>query len=119
VTPCRVLDTRSPIGPLGGPSLTGGDTRTFVLTGSCGIPATATAVSVNIAETQAQGSGHLRIYPAGAPLPNVSVINFSAGQTRANNAILLLGPSGDINVYVGIGSGLHVDFILDVNGYFQ
>jgi hypothetical protein len=119
VPPCRVLDTRNPIGPLGGPSLTGGDSRTFVLTESCGIPATATAVSVNIAETQAQGSGHLRIHPAGSPLPNTAVINFSAGQTRSNNAILTLGPSGDINVYVGIGSGLHVDFILDVNGYFQ
>jgi hypothetical protein len=74
---------------------------------------------VNITETQSQGGGHLRIYPAGSPLPNVSVINFSAGQTRANNANLPLGPSGDISVYAGIGAGLHVDFILDVNGYFQ
>jgi uncharacterized repeat protein (TIGR03803 family) len=119
VQPCRVVDTRNPSGPLGGPSLTGGDSRTFVLTASCGIPETAKAISVNIAETEAQGSGHLRIYPAGSPLPEVSVINFRAGQTRANNAILPLGPSGDITVYVGIGSGLHVDFILDVNGYFQ
>jgi hypothetical protein len=90
-----------------------------VLVGTCGIPASARAVSVNIAMTDATGSGHLRIYPAGAPLPNASLINFSAGQTRSNNAVLPLGANGDIVVYAGIGSGLTVDFILDVNGYFQ
>jgi hypothetical protein len=119
LVPCRVIDTRNPIGPLGGPPLSGGNSRTFVLINTCNIPSTAVAVSVNIAETQAQGSGHLRIYPAGAPLPNVAAINFSAGQTRSNNATLTLGPSGDIAVYAGIGAGLNVDFILDVNGYYQ
>jgi hypothetical protein len=77
------------------------------------------AVSVNVAETNAEGGGHLRIYPAGSPLPTVAVINFSAGQTRSNNAILPLGPNGDITVYAAIGTGLHVDFILDVVGYFE
>jgi len=119
VAPCRIIDTRNPIAPLGGPSLTGGSTRTFVLVNTCNVPATATAVAVNITETQAQGSGHLRIYPAGSPLPNVSTINFSAGQTRANNAILLLGSNGGVSVYAGISAGLTVDFILDVNGYLQ
>ncbi len=119
VFPCRIIDTRNPVGPLGGPPLSGGTSRTFVIVNTCNVPATATAVAVNITETQAQGSGHLRIYPAGAALPNVAAINFSAGQTRANNAILLLGGSGGISVYAGIGAGLTVDFILDVNGYFQ
>jgi len=119
VFPCRIIDTRNPVGPLGGPPLSGGTSRTFVIVNTCSVPAAATAVSVSIAETQAQGSGHLRIYPAGAALPNVSAINFSAGQTRANNAILPLGGSGGISVYAGIGPGLTVDFILDVNGYFQ
>ena len=119
VAPCRIIDTRNPIAPLGGPSLTGGSTRTFVLVNTCNVPATATAVAVNITETQAQGSGHLRVYPAGSPLPNVSTINFSAGQTRANNAILLLGSNGGVSVYAGISAGLTVDFILDVNGYLQ
>jgi hypothetical protein len=90
-----------------------------LLADSCGIPATARAVSANIAVTQAEGSGHLMIYPGGASPPDVSVINFSAGDTRSNNAILVLGSSGDITVYTAIGSGLQVDFILDVNGYFQ
>jgi predicted outer membrane repeat protein len=119
LVPCRVLDTRNPPGPLGGPALSGGTNRTSVLVGSCGIPPSAVAVSVNVAETNAEGGGHLRIYPAGSPLPTVAVINFSAGQTRSNNAILPLGPNGDITVYAAIGTGLHVDFILDVVGYFE
>jgi glucose/arabinose dehydrogenase len=119
LTPCRVVDTRDPDGPYGGPAIGGGAERTFVLSGRCGIPASATAVSVNIAETRAQGGGHLRIHPAGSPLPNVAAINFSAGQTRSNNAVLPLGNAGGISVYAGVGAGLAVDVILDVNGYYQ
>jgi len=33
-------------------------------------------------------------------------------------AIVLLGGSGDISVFAGIGTELHVDFILDIVGYF-
>jgi hypothetical protein len=116
--PCRIIDTRNPAGPLGGPSLTGGVSRTFVVVNQCSLPASATAIAVNVAETGAQGSGNLRVYPGGTSVPNASTINFSVGQTRANNAIVPLGASGDIAVYAGIGSGLHVDFILDIVGYF-
>lgn len=119
LTPCRLLDTRDPSGPYGGPALSGGAERTFVLAGRCGIPDSATAVSVNVAETGPQGGGHLRIHPAGTPLPDVASINFAAGQTRSNNAILPLGVSGGVSVYAGIGSGLRVDLVLDVTGYFQ
>jgi Subtilase family len=118
VTPCRVLDTRNPEGPFGGPSLVGGTTRTFVLVGQCSLPSGAQAVAVNVAETNAEGSGHLRIFAGGTSLPNVAAINFGAGQTRSNNAIVSLGSFGDVSVYAGIGAGLHVDIILDVVGYF-
>src|SRR6266545_1737301 len=116
--PCRLIDTRNPAGPRGGPSLTGGASRTFVVINQCSLPATATAIAVNVTETGAQGSGNLRVYPGGTSVPNTSTMNFSVGQTRANNAIVLLGASGDISVFAGIGSGLHVDFILDIVGYF-
>src|SRR5262249_3184625 len=46
--PCRVVDTRNPVGPLGGPVLAANSTRNFVLPGSCGIPATAAAYSLNV-----------------------------------------------------------------------
>jgi hypothetical protein len=48
MTPCRLVDTRAASGPLGGPGLKAGKTRTFVLTGVCGVPASAKALSVNL-----------------------------------------------------------------------
>ncbi len=119
LAPCRLIDTRNPVGPLGGPALNNGVSRTFVLAGQCFIPANAIAVTVNIAVTQpTNGPGFLTIYPAGTPLPLFASINYNAGQTRSNNAILILGASGDIAVRVTQGAGT-VHFVLDVTGYFQ
>ena len=118
VTPCRVVDTRNPVGPTGGPTLAAVTTRSFPVTGSCNIPSTAAAVSVNVAAVGAAATGYLTLYrgdEASAPL--VSTINFSAGQTRGNNAILPLAADGSIKLKNGsVGT---VDFVLDVNGYFQ
>lgn len=117
VTPCRVLDTRLADGPLGGPVLAANTERTFVVTGQCGIPLNASAISANLTVTQPTDQGNLRHFPSGTPLPLVSTINYRAGQTRANNAIVVLGPGGDFVVRCAQVSGT-THFILDVNGYF-
>jgi hypothetical protein len=118
VSPCRVADTRNPIGPYGGPALAANADRTFVIATQCGIPLTARAVSFNLTVTLPTALGDLRVFPAGAGLPLVSALNWRPGQTRANNAIVTLGPAGNIGVHVDQGSGT-VHFIIDVNGYFQ
>jgi uncharacterized repeat protein (TIGR01451 family) len=118
VTPCRLVDTRNAAGPLGGPALTAGGERTFVLAGTCGIPATAWAVSVNLTVTGPGAGGNLRLFPADTPFPLVSSLNYSAAQTRGNNAIVSLGPNGDMTVRC-TQSGGTAHFILDVNGYFE
>jgi hypothetical protein len=115
LTPCRVADTRGPDGPYGGPALSAGVERVFVITEQCGIPATARAVSFNVTVTQAVAQGHVLLYPAGVSPPLVSAINFRAGQTRANNAIVPLGTGGALAVM----SAAPTHLILDVNGYFQ
>jgi hypothetical protein len=113
-TPCRQLDTRS------GSPITPGGTLTVTLTGApCGIPSSATSVSVNAAVTQEAGSGHLTIYPADKTQPLVSNISFNAGQTRANNSVLSLSSDGTGRVNVVNGSGGTVHVVIDVNGYFQ
>jgi hypothetical protein len=89
------------------------------MAGQCAIPPTATAVSLNLTVTGATGLGHLTVYPSGAAIPLASTINFGAGQTRANNAIVPLGTGGAIEVFCGQASGNTVDLIIDVNGYFQ
>ena len=118
LTPCRILDTRNPDGPFGGPAIPAGGERTFAVSGRCGIPATARSLSVNVAVTQPSSIGHLTVYPDGTALPLVSTVNFSAGQTRSGNAILTLDPTGALRVHCGMGGGT-VHFILDVNGYYE
>jgi hypothetical protein len=118
LTPCRVADTRNPTGPFGGPALAANADRTFVIAGQCGVPSGAVAVAFNFTVTQPTGLGDLRTVPGGGTLPLVSTMNWRPGQTRANNAIIRLGPSGDIVVHVDQASGT-VQFIIDVNGYFQ
>ncbi len=116
--PCRILDTRNPAGPLGGPALNGQADRTFTVANACGIPVTAKAISVNLAAAQSTSAGNLRLRPGGMPVPLVSSINYSSGQTRSNNAVLPLNATGQLAVFCGQASGT-VHFILDVNGYFE
>jgi hypothetical protein len=118
LAPCRVIDTRGPGGPLGGPALAAAASRVFVIAGQCGIPSTAQSISVNVTVTQPNALGDLRIYPAGSALPLVSAINYRPGQTRANNAVVSLGTAGDLAVQCDQAAGF-VHLILDVNGYFQ
>jgi hypothetical protein len=117
LTPCRVLDTRNAVGPYGGPALQAGESRPFTLAGRCGIPPFATAVAVNVTVTQPTAAGHLRLYPAGTS-PLVSSLNYRAGQTRANNAMVGLSSAGRFVIRNGqsVGSA-HV--VLDVTGYLE
>jgi hypothetical protein len=118
LTPCRAVDTRQPNGPLGGPALAANADRTFLLTGICGVPSDATAVSVNLAVTGATAPGNIRLHAGGTAVPLVASVNYSAGQTRSNNAIVPLGPSGGLAAFVAASGGT-VHLIVDVNGFFR
>jgi glucose/arabinose dehydrogenase len=116
--PCRLVDTRNPAGPLGGPALSAGQTRTFHLAGTCLIPASARALAVNVTVTGPGINGHLRLFSADELRPSTSVISFAAGQTRAAQTIVKLSAGGDVSVFCGMASG-SVHFVLDVTGYFE
>lgn len=118
LTPCRVVDTRNASGPWGGPAMAGLSDRSFVMTGRCGIPLTAKALSINLTITQPTAAGSLRLYPGGTSATSASTINYRAGQTRANNAMALLGAGGSLGVRCDQTSGT-VHAIIDVNGYFE
>jgi hypothetical protein len=118
LAPCRVADTRGPVAANGGPALAAGGSRSFILSGQCGIPPEATAVSLNLTVTQPAALGHITVFPLGTPLPPVSTLNYRAGQTRANNAIVTLGTDGAIDVICAQVAGT-AHFIIDVNGYFR
>jgi len=115
IVPCRIADTRNPAGPLGGPSLARGATRAFpVLSGNCGIPATAQAYSLNVTALPHKTLDYLTLWPTGEAQPNVSTLNSSTGTIAANAAIVPAGSSGDVSVFVSDDA----DVILDTNGYF-
>jgi len=115
LAPCRLLDTRAAQAP----ALAAGERRVFVLTGgACGVPTTAVAVAVNVTVTGPSAPGFIRLAP-GNGLTGTSAINFSPGQTRANNAVVMLATDGTGTVAATSGSSGVVHFVLDVSGYFQ
>lgn len=124
LTPCRVVDTRNPPGPQGGPRLSANTQRDFPVLGSCGLPTTAQAVVFNVTTTATTDFGNIRIFPAGTPLPNASVVNFLGDNVAvANGALIPAGLSGANHITVRMdmppastGTG---HLILDVTGYFQ
>lgn len=118
VAPCRLVDTRDPTGPYGGPALSANTTRSFAVGGRCGIPATAKSISLNVVVAQAEALGNLRLYATGTQIPSASAINYRAGQTRSNNGFARLGSAAGLDVRCDQPSG-NAHVIIDVNGYYQ
>lgn len=118
LTPCRVVDTRNPVGTNGGPAMTENSQRDFRFRGTCGIPTTAKAVSINVAITQASATSFLTAWPSGSARPTASILNFDPSQfALSNGAIVGLSTNtNDLSVFNRWGT-VHV--IIDVNGYFQ
>lgn len=121
VAPCRIVDTRGALGPVGGPAIpaAGAPDRAFTLTGTCGIPAGATAVSANLTVVGAASVGFLTLYRGDGAASATSTINFNPGSTRANAAVLQLSLDGSGTVKVQNASAGPLNLVLDVNGFFQ
>jgi hypothetical protein len=121
LAPCRLVDTRGATGPSGGPALGANSARAFPVVGLCSVPAEARAVAVIVTAVGASQAGDFRMYPAGAAVPPSSTLNFRAGRTRANNALVALGTQGRITVQNDMPGSVtgtaHV--VLDVLGYFR
>jgi hypothetical protein len=115
VTPCRIVDTRTTT------PLASGATRIFTIAGTCGIPSSAKAVSVNLTSVSPTASGSITLFPGALTLPNTTTVSFVAAQNRGNNVIMALAPdgTGTIQGFASVAGGGNVHLILDVNGYFQ
>src|ERR1700679_3958610 len=123
VTPCRLIDTRNPAGPLGGPYLSAGRSRTFSLAGQCGLPnlSSGGVLSVNVTAVPRSGTlGYLTVW--GTPetentTPISSTLNAPTGTVVANAAFLTINPGTDTSITSYAYND--TDFIVDVNGYFS
>jgi hypothetical protein len=92
-------------------------TRSFTITGQCGIPVSAAAVSFNFAALNVGGQGDLRVFPAGGGVPLVSTLNYNANTPNiANAAVVPLGTGGAITFQA---DAVGIDLIIDVNGYYD
>ncbi len=115
LTPCRLVDTRGPVAPLGGPSMVGNAARSFpILSSTCNVPSAAKAYSLNYTSVPRGNLGFLTTWPAGQTQPLVSTLNAPTGAVTANGAIVPAGTNGDISVFVTNSS----DLVIDIDGYF-
>jgi hypothetical protein len=114
VTPCRILDTRDPDGPFGGPQLKAAQGRSFVVPlASCQIPNAAQAYSLNATVVPPAGLGFLTLW-GNNPQPGVSTLNDSDASIVANAALVPAAGDGSVSAYASHATHL----ILDINGYF-
>jgi hypothetical protein len=107
VAPRRVLDTRDTT-----PVPQGGEVRVKV-TGVAGVPADATAVSLNVTSDRSSTTGYLSVWPCDTPRPEVSSVNYTPGSPSSNAVLVPVSASGEVCVY----SHVRTDVIADVFGY--
>jgi hypothetical protein len=105
VDPVRVLDTRQ------AHIVGAGQVAEVAL--AARVPASATAVVVNVTATQSAADGFLTAYPCGAAVPEASNVNYLAGQDRAASAVVPVSAGRSVCVYSSAAS--HV--VVDLAGY--
>lgn len=117
IAPCRLYDSRLGIVPL-----LSGVAKVIQATGdTCGIPAGARAVAVNVTIIDPTGLGNASFYPGNYPQPVASTVNFLGGTTRCNNAILPLATdgAGTLTTLLFVAGGGSANLAVDVSGYFM
>lgn len=114
-TPHRLLDTREAgQGPAFGP----GEVRSLVVReGASGVPASASAVALNVTAVSPTRVTDVRVYPThpnGAP-PTVSNLNPAPGAITAASVVTAIGEDGTVSIRNAAGS---VQLIVDLAGWY-
>ena len=81
--------------------------------GRGGVPTAAATAVLNVTAVSPASDGFMTVFPCGQAVPEASNLNYRAGQTIPNAAVVKLDVSGRVCVYTSAASGL----IVDVNGY--
>lgn len=92
-----------------------GETRTISVAGIGSVPASATAVVLNVTAVSKASGGYLTVWPTGQPKPATSNVNFGPNDIVPNAVVVQLG-SGSINIFSETGP---TDVFVDVGGYFE
>ena len=116
LAPDRVLDSRGATGGWNAPLTAGTPKLLQVSGGTTGIPRGATAVVLNVTVTAGTANSFLTVFPAGAPVPRSSNVNFAAGQTTPNLVTVKVGTGGQV-AFANATGAVHV--VADIAGYFD
>ncbi len=109
LTPCRVIDTRNPVGSLP----FSGTIAVNVTDSGCGSPSSAQAYVMNATVVPSGYLAYLTLWPNGENMPVVSTLNADPATVTSNMAILPT-TNGSVNAYATNPTYL----ILDISGYF-
>ena len=124
ITPCRLMDTRSPggVGTRTTPIASGETYEVHASSGNCTIPAAATGIVTNVTIANPGSSGFLTVFPADVAKPLASNLNWVAGQSPTPNAVTTglstTGTIGNIKIFNGGGTA-SVNVIVDIVGYMS
>jgi len=128
LTPQRIFDSRpvpaslNDVAPLGAkpmsPATPSFNLRILGLGGVPASPDQVLGVVVNITVIDPAASGYLTAYGKGAAAGTSSIINFLAGQTVSNLAIVRPGLDGELSVGLNASSGT-AQVVVDVFGWFS
>ncbi len=117
VTPTRACDTR--VGSntsCSGSTLGPNNTVTLNMSGNYSTPTSGvSSVVLNVTATNTKSLGYFVCYPGGLQTTTTSCLNFSTGETVANEVIVPLGINGQVSFKSPVAAG---DLIVDVVGYF-
>lgn len=126
ITPCRLIDTRVAGGRFAATEFRNfkavGEGAAFAdqggKPGGCAIDTAATAVTLTVTSVTAEGTGFIRIYPAGATEPNATFMNYGTGFNASGSGPVKIRVNGagisDFRLR-NYGSTTHV--VVDVTGY--
>ncbi|MEO1055657.1 MAG: fibronectin type III domain-containing protein [Actinomycetota bacterium] len=118
VAPGRLVETRTGLTTVDGQQNGIGrraarQVTTVEVWGRADVPAGATAALVNIGAVNPQLRGFVTAFPCDADRPDASTLNYAAGQTISNGAVIALSAAGTLCVYTHRA----MDLIVDVTGY--
>lgn len=110
----RLLNTRT--AGTGAP-LAGGATVDVQVAGVSGLPASGVAGAVLHLTVTPQQAGYLKAWPVAEAEPDVTLMDFGAGDWRTNTVVLRPGADGKIRLRNGSSAPIHL--IVDLQGWFE
>jgi hypothetical protein len=121
ITPCRVMDTRTPPSTVGPRNTPLGAAETYSINvigiaGNCNIPTEAIGLGLNVTAINPTAASFLTVFPSLEARPLASSLNWVAGQPPTPNAVTTnIGIDGKVSFYNNVGT---VDLAADVVGFY-